>query len=98
MGGEWGLGAALAMESLPPTRRGFFGGVLQRANMVGFLSPPSFISGSFLSRTGIGARLFVIGALPALLISLHSFQKRTRVAGLAGQCNAPGSLRRPTAY
>ena len=31
MGGEWGLGAALAMEKIPPSRRGFFSGVLQRA-------------------------------------------------------------------
>lgn len=29
MGGEWGLGAALAMEKIPPSRRGFFSGLLQ---------------------------------------------------------------------
>src|ERR1700755_3451886 len=28
-GGEWGLGAALAMEKIPSSRRGFFSGVLQ---------------------------------------------------------------------
>ncbi len=28
MGGEWGVGAALALESLPAKRRGFFSGVL----------------------------------------------------------------------
>ncbi len=30
MGGEWGLGAALAMEKIPVARRGFFSGVLQQ--------------------------------------------------------------------
>jgi SHS family lactate transporter-like MFS transporter len=29
MGGEWGLGAALAMEKIPVKRRGFFSGLLQ---------------------------------------------------------------------
>src|SRR5579863_8813644 len=29
MGGEWGLGAALAMESLPAEKRGLFSGILQ---------------------------------------------------------------------
>ena len=29
MGGEWGLGAALAMEKVPTERRGFFSGLLQ---------------------------------------------------------------------
>src|SRR3954447_18914905 len=30
MGGEWGLGAALAKEKIPARRRGFFSGVLQQ--------------------------------------------------------------------
>lgn len=30
MGGEWGLGAALAMEKIPAKRRGLFSGVLQQ--------------------------------------------------------------------
>src|SRR5271165_5230505 len=29
MGGEWGVGASLAMEAVPPSRRGFLSGVLQ---------------------------------------------------------------------
>ncbi len=37
MGGEWGLGAALAMEKLPPERRGFFSGVLQEGYSFGYL-------------------------------------------------------------
>ncbi|MDT5092598.1 MAG: transporter, family, lactate transporter [Mycobacterium sp.] len=37
MGGEWGLGAALAMEKIPRERRGFFSGVLQAGYSCGYL-------------------------------------------------------------
>jgi SHS family lactate transporter-like MFS transporter len=37
MGGEWGLGAALAMEKVPAERRGFFSGVLQQGYSFGYL-------------------------------------------------------------
>ena len=37
MGGEWGLGAALAMEKIPPSRRGFFSGLLQQGYAFGYL-------------------------------------------------------------
>ena len=37
MGGEWGLGAALAMEKIPAARRGFFSGVLQQGYSLGYL-------------------------------------------------------------
>ena len=35
MGGEWGVGAALAFETLPAEGRGFFSGVLQEGYAVG---------------------------------------------------------------
>ena len=37
MGGEWGLGAALAMEKIPTNRRGFFSGLLQEGYAFGYL-------------------------------------------------------------
>ncbi len=37
MGGEWGLGASLAMEKIPAERRGFFSGVLQQGYSCGYL-------------------------------------------------------------
>jgi MFS transporter, SHS family, lactate transporter len=37
MGGEWGLGAALAMEKLPVERRGHFSGLLQQGYALGYL-------------------------------------------------------------
>ncbi|HEY8296540.1 MAG TPA: MFS transporter [Candidatus Baltobacteraceae bacterium] len=66
MGGEWGLGAALAMESLPPQRRGLFSGLLQEGYAVGNLLA-SVVLG--LLYVHIGWRgMFVIGVIPALLI------------------------------
>src|SRR5947208_8978904 len=35
MGGEWGLGASLTMESLPTQTRGLFSGILQQGYAVG---------------------------------------------------------------
>ncbi|CAB5339882.1 unnamed protein product [Rhizophagus irregularis] len=37
MGGEWGLGAALAMEALPLESRGLLSGILQEGYALGFL-------------------------------------------------------------
>jgi MFS transporter, SHS family, lactate transporter len=37
MGGEWGVGAALAFESLPAEGRGFFSGLLQEGYIIGNL-------------------------------------------------------------
>ena len=37
MGGEWGLGSSLAMESIPPQARGLVSGILQCGYPVGYL-------------------------------------------------------------
>ncbi len=37
MGGEWGLGAALAMEKIPAAKRGFWSGLLQGGYSFGYL-------------------------------------------------------------
>ncbi len=66
MGGEWGIGAALAMESLPPQRRGLFSGILQEGYAVGYLLANLAL---WLLYDRIGWRgMFVVGALPAFLI------------------------------
>lgn len=65
MGGEWGLGSALAMESLPADKRGFFSGLLQEGYAVGNLLAGLTLA---LLYTHIGWRgMFLVGALPALL-------------------------------
>jgi SHS family lactate transporter-like MFS transporter len=66
MGGEWGLGASLAMESLPTESRGLFSGILQQGYAVGYLIA-AVVFGIFFPIFGWRA-LFVIGVLPALLV------------------------------
>jgi MFS transporter, SHS family, lactate transporter len=66
MGGEWGVGAALAFETLPAKGRGFFSGVLQEGYAVGFLMA-SLVYGTLFRFVGWRG-MFVIGALPAFLV------------------------------
>jgi SHS family lactate transporter-like MFS transporter len=65
MGGEWGLGASLAMEKIPVEKRGFFSGVLQQGYPVGYM----FAAIAFFVVTPIAGwrGLFFVGAIPALL-------------------------------
>ncbi len=75
MGGEWGLGAALAMEKIPKERRGFFSGALQQGYAIGYLlAAVSFL----IISEGLGLSwrwLFALSILPALI----SLFIRTRV-------------------
>jgi len=66
MGGEWGVGAALAFETLPPEGRGFFSGLLQEGYAMGYLIA-SLVYGSVFTIVGWRG-MFVIGALPAFLV------------------------------
>ncbi len=66
MGGEWGLGASLAMESLPAEARGLASGILQQGYAFGFLLA-ALVYWTVFPHFGWRA-LFVVGALPALLV------------------------------
>lgn len=66
MGGEWGIGAALALETLPAKNRGFFSGLLQEGYVIGFLLA-SIVSRFAFEHVGWRG-MFVIGAMPALLV------------------------------
>jgi SHS family lactate transporter-like MFS transporter len=66
MGGEWGVGAALAFETLPAEGRGFFSGLLQEGYVVGYLMA-ALIYGTLFQYVGWRG-MFVIGALPAFLV------------------------------
>jgi SHS family lactate transporter-like MFS transporter len=69
MGGEWGLGAALAMESLPTEARGFFSGILQQGYAFGYLLAAIVYGVLFTLFPSMSWRvLFVVGVLPALLV------------------------------
>jgi MFS transporter, SHS family, lactate transporter len=66
MGGEWGVGAALAFETLPAEGRGFFSGLLQEGYVVGSLLAAA-VYGTLFPIVGWRG-MFVIGALPAFLV------------------------------
>ncbi|CAM8768632.1 MFS transporter [Burkholderia pseudomallei] len=66
MGGEWGVGSALTMETIPPRARGAVSGLLQAGYPSGYLLA-SVVFG--LLYPYIGWRgMFMIGVLPALLV------------------------------
>src|ERR1700744_1253371 len=76
MGGEWGVGAALAFETLPTEGRGFFSGLLQEGYSTGNLLAgalygiayafifPQLHNPAFISWRA----LFVLGTLPSLFV------------------------------
>jgi SHS family lactate transporter-like MFS transporter len=76
MGGEWGVGAALAFETLPKENRGFFSGVLQEGYAVGYLVAaaayaalfPLFAHWTWHGHPFGWRGLFIVGAAPALLV------------------------------
>jgi SHS family lactate transporter-like MFS transporter len=84
MGGEWGVGAALAFETLPKEGRGVFSGILQEGYALGSILAAGAFALFFNGFTllglhvpGIGWRgLFILGAMPALLV----FYVQARVA------------------
>jgi SHS family lactate transporter-like MFS transporter len=65
MGGEWGVGASLAMEAAPPRWRGILSGLLQSGY------PTGYLLAAIAARTVLPAwgwrPMFWLGALPALL-------------------------------
>jgi MFS transporter, SHS family, lactate transporter len=66
MGGEWGVGASLTMETIPPKTRGTISGLLQAGYPSGYLLAAVLYGTSyhFLGWRG----MFIVGAFPALLV------------------------------
>jgi SHS family lactate transporter-like MFS transporter len=73
MGGEWGLGAALAMEKIPAQRRGFWSGLLQSGYSLGYLLAAVAFFG--IEPTFGWRGLFAFSLVPALV----ALWVRTRV-------------------
>ena len=72
MGGEWGIGASLAMEKVPPRWRGVLSGFLQEGYAVGYLLAACCY---FFVFPRWGWRpMFFIGGLPALLALFVRFR------------------------
>jgi len=66
MGGEWGIGASLALESIPSGLRGMVSGLLQEGYAFGGLIA-GLTYGLLFDHIGWRG-LFMVGALPALLV------------------------------
>jgi len=66
MGGEWGVGSALTMETIPPAARGFVSGLLQTGYPSGYLLASLAV---YLFYDRLGWRyMFLLGMLPAILV------------------------------
>jgi MFS transporter, SHS family, lactate transporter len=82
MGGEWGVGASLAFESVPTRSRGLVSGILQTGYPCGYLLA-AVVFGLLFPHIGWRG-MFIVGAAPALLV-LFIFSKvpesQTWIAG-----------------
>jgi SHS family lactate transporter-like MFS transporter len=66
MGGEWGVGASLTMETIPPHSRGFVSGLLQSGYPTGYFLA-SIVYGALFQYIGWRG-MFMVGVIPALLV------------------------------
>jgi SHS family lactate transporter-like MFS transporter len=82
MGGEWGVGAALALETLPARGRGFFSGLLQEGYVIGYLLA-AVVFATLFERVGWRG-LFVISSVSALLVLYIRFGVQESPAWVAG--------------
>ena len=91
MGGEWGIGASLVMESIPAQSRGTVSGILQEGYPFGYLLA-SIVYGLLFNYIGWRG-MFMVGVAPALLVFYilssvkespvwHQKQKRQDIAEL----------------
>ena len=88
MGGVWGVGAALALETLPAKGRGFFSGLLQEGYVIGNLLAAALFGLLFPHLHGAGMFtnwrvMFMVGALPALLAFYLRFNVKESPVWLA---------------
>src|SRR5437773_7857356 len=72
MGGEWGVGASLVMEKVPPKFRGAFSGLLQQGYAAGYLL--AALCYFFVFPRWGWRPMFFIGGFPALLALYIRFQ------------------------
>ncbi len=89
MGGEWGVGAALALETLPAQGRGFFSGLLQEGYVIGYLLASVLFAIAF---DHVGWRgMFIVSSASALLVLYIRFGVQESPAWVAG-----GAPQRPS--
>jgi MFS transporter, SHS family, lactate transporter len=72
MGGEWGVGASLAMESAPPRWRGILSGIVQSGYSIGYLL--AAVAARFVLPAWGWRAMFWVGGIPALLAFYIRYQ------------------------
>jgi SHS family lactate transporter-like MFS transporter len=82
MGGEWGVGAALALETLPAKGRGFFSGLLQEGYVIGYLLASVLFWCAF-DRLGWRG-MFIVSSASALLVMYIRYGVEESPAWVAG--------------
>ena len=93
MGGEWGLGSSLVMESIPPAARGVVSGLLQEGYACGNLLAALLFWALF---EHVGWRgMFVVGFVPAVLVLYIRMKVPESPVWLDMQTSMPAGKRRP---
>jgi SHS family lactate transporter-like MFS transporter len=88
MGGEWGVGASLAMESVPAECRGILSGILQQGYPAGYLL--AAVATEFLFPTLGWRGMFIAGAMPAILVLFVRVGVQESPAWEKRRAGAPG--------
>ena len=98
MGGEWGLGSSLAMESIPPRSRGTVSGILQCGYPSGFLLAAvayGLLYGRTFGDFTFGWRaMFLLSVLPAFVVLFI----RAAVPEFAGLRGARRRVEKPSLW
>jgi SHS family lactate transporter-like MFS transporter len=96
MGGEWGVGSSLAMESIPPKRRGLISGIVQSGYSCGYIL--AALAAKFVLPFWGWRAMFWVGGLPALLalyirwkVTETEAWKQNRMAGFGAIVKAAAS-------
>jgi SHS family lactate transporter-like MFS transporter len=92
MGGEWGVGASLAMESAPPKWRGILSGIVQSGYSIGFLL--AALAARFVLPAWGWRAMFWTGGVPALLALYIRFRVRESEAWKQHRAPTVGAILR----
>ena len=92
MGGEWGVGASLAMESAPPRWRGILSGIVQSGYSIGYLL--AAVAARFVLPVWGWRAMFWVGGIPALLAFYIRYQVKESEAWKQHRAPTVGSVLR----
>lgn len=92
MGGEWGVGASLALEKVPPRLRGVLSGLLQSGYPAGYLL--AAVCYFFLFERWGWRPLFFVGGAPALLAFFVRYHVKESEVWQKSRHESWGGLRR----